>query len=369
MTSNERIEAVVRLEIPDRVPLAPLLDHFAATYAGISHHELMYEPDKRIAAILKVMKELGPWDMTYLADTANGPLLEAGLPLKIMRPGYELSADEIHQFIEKPMMEVSDYDRILEVGFRQFRDELLRRIYPDSEERGTLLMESLREMPAHKQAVEEAGAVVAFSGFIPGPCEFFSYARSFSQFCYDLYDCPEKILAAAEPCVAYFLELAMGAVAASGVNRVFIGATRSSPVGMAPKHFETLALPFFERMIDELAAADITALLHFDNDWTPFLHYFKSLPRGACILELDGYTDIFKAKEILGDTMCIMGDVPATLLAFGSPDEVRAYCKKLIEVVGQDGGFILSSGCSVPANAKPQNVKAMHEAVEEYGYY
>jgi len=369
MNSAERIDAVVRLGVPDRVPLAPLLDHFAATYAGISHHELMYDPDKRIAAIIKVMEELGPWDMTYLADTANGPLLEAGLPLKMMRPGYELPADEIHQFVEKPVMEVSDYDRVVEVGFGRFRDELLARIHPDLEERRAPLMDALKAMPAHKKAVEEAGAVVAFSGFIPGPCEFFSYARSFEQFCFDLYDCPEKILAALDSCTTYFLETAKGIVAASGVKRVFIGATRSSPVGMAPKHFETLALPFFERMIDELSAAGITALLHFDNDWTSFLHYFKNLPRGTCILELDGDTDIFRAKEILGDTMCIMGDVPATLLAFGAPEEVRTYCRKLIEVVGEGGGFILSSGCSIPANAKPENVKAMRDAVDEYGRY
>ena len=50
-------------------------------------------------------------------------------------------------------------------------------------------------------------------------------------------------------------------------------------------------------------------------------------------------------------------------------DPSRETAKKLIEVVGQGGGFILSSGCSIPANAKTQNVKAMHEAVEEYGHY
>jgi uroporphyrinogen-III decarboxylase len=369
MNSAERIDAVIRLEVPDRVPLAPLLDHFAATYAGTSHHELMYDPDKRIAAILKTMEELGPWDMTYLADTANGPLLEAGIPLKMMRPGYELPPGEIHQFIEEPVMEVSDYDRVLEVGFRQFREELLLRITPDMEDRRAALMEALKAMPVHKKAVEDAGAVVAFSGFIPAPCDFFSYARSFSQFCYDLYDYPDKILAVLDPCTTHFLEMAKGIVAASGVKRVFVGATRCSPIGMTPKQFEMFALPFLEKIIDDLSGAGITTLLHFDNDWTPFLHYFKRFPRGTCILELDGDTDIFKAKEILGDSMCIMGDVPATLLAFGEPDEVRAYCKKLIEIVGEGGGFILSSGCSIPSNAKSQNVKAMREAVDEYGYY
>ncbi len=369
MNSAERIDAVIRLEVPDRVPLAPLLDHFAATYARISNHDLMYDPDMRIAAIIKTMTELGPWDMTYLADTANGPLLEAGIPLKMMRPGYELSANEIHQFVEEPVMEVSDYDRVVEVGLFQFREELFQRIYPEGGRTRSSISEALKAMPEHKKAVEEAGAVVAFGGIMQGPGEFFSYARSFSHFCYDLYDCPDKVLAAMGPCMDDSVALAKGMAAASGVNRLFIGATRCSPMGMAPKHFEAMALPFLERIVDDLASDGITTLFHFDNDWTPFLHYFKGFPRGACILELDGSTDIFKAKEILGDVMCIMGDVPATLLAFGAPEEVRAYCKKLIEVVGEGGGFILSTGCSIPSNAKPENVKAMREAVDEYGRY
>jgi uroporphyrinogen-III decarboxylase len=90
------------------------------------------------------------------------------------------------------------------------------------------------------------------------------------------------------------------------------------------------------------------------------------LPRGKVVLEIDGTTDIFKAKEVLGDHLCIMGDVPAQLLKLGTPDDVRAYVKKLIDVVGKGGGFILSSGCDVPVDAKPENVKAVIEVGMTY---
>jgi len=138
---------------------------------------------------------------------------------------------------------------------------------------------------------------------------------------------------------------------------------------MSPKHFEQLALPSLERIIDDLVASGITPLLHCDTDWTRFFEYFRRFPRGSCILELDGASDIFKAKEMLGDLMCIMGDVPAVMLAFATPEKVRDYCRRLIQVVGKGGGFILSSGCSLPPNAKPENVSVMREAVEEYGWY
>jgi uroporphyrinogen-III decarboxylase len=83
-------------------------------------------------------------------------------------------------------------------------------------------------------------------------------------------------------------------------------------------------------------------------------------------VELDSTTDIFKAKEILKDHVCVKGDVPASLLSLGKPEEVTAYCRKLIDVVGKGGGFILSTGCMCPVDAKIDNVKAMLETARNY---
>ena len=69
------------------------------------------------------------------------------------------------------------------------------------------------------------------------------------------------------------------------------------------------------------------------------------------ILQLDGRTDIFRAKQVIGDHCCLFGDVPSTMLAFGGKEEVVDYCRKLIDVVGKDGGFILAAGCEIPPNA------------------
>ena len=49
------------------------------------------------------------------------------------------------------------------------------------------------------------------------------------------------------------------------------------------------------------------------------------------------------------------------VLAFGQPGEVAAYCDRLLDAMGTDGGFILGSGCEVPSNARWENVEAMIE--------
>jgi uroporphyrinogen-III decarboxylase len=107
-------------------------------------------------------------------------------------------------------------------------------------------------------------------------------------------------------------------------------------------------------------------MLHFDSKWDNYLECFLELPKGQVLLEIDSTTDIFKAKQILKGHMCIMGDVPASLLKLGTPEQVSDYVKKLIDVVGEGSGFILSTGCDCPIDAKPENVKAMLETGKTY---
>ena len=55
-------------------------------------------------------------------------------------------------------------------------------------------------------------------------------------------------------------------------------------------------------------------------------------------------------------------------IATGTPDEVKTYCRMLIDTVGRDGGYIMSSGGAMD-NAKADNIKAMIEFTKEYGAY
>ena len=75
------------------------------------------------------------------------------------------------------------------------------------------------------------------------------------------------------------------------------------------------------------------------------------------------------AKKALGERCCISGNVPASLIAMGSPKEVKDYCRKLIELCKPGGGFILAAGTNSIEGAKLDNLRAMVEAAAEYGVY
>ncbi|MFP3974623.1 MAG: uroporphyrinogen decarboxylase family protein, partial [Dehalococcoidia bacterium] len=79
-------------------------------------------------------------------------------------------------------------------------------------------------------------------------------------------------------------------------------------------------------------------------------------------------TDLLKAKEILGDTLCIMGNVSSATLTHGTSQDVKGYCKKLIDNVGKGGGYIMGNGAFFD-EAKAENVKAMIDFTKEYGKY
>jgi uroporphyrinogen-III decarboxylase len=199
--------------------------------------------------------------------------------------------------------------------------------------------------------------------------------RSLKEFSFDLHRRPEKVLEAMEAIMPGLIETAIGGqmgmrqMTKHGYLTNFIGATRGAATFISPKMFEKFNWPFIKRIALALLDAGITPLFHFDSDWTPFLEYFKDLPKGKCVLDLDGATDIFQAKKVLGGHMCLMGDVPAALFKLGSVEQMHAYVRRLCEEVGDGGGFILGSGCSVPIDAKAENVRAMIEAGKTYGVY
>jgi uroporphyrinogen-III decarboxylase len=152
----------------------------------------------------------------------------------------------------------------------------------------------------------------------------------------------------------------------SGVPAVWVGGWRAASAMLSPKMWNEFVFPYYLELVHQLAERDVVSVLHFDHDWTRDLSRLRELPARRCILNLDGWTDIRRAKEILGDHMAIMGDVPAPLLATGTPDDVYGYVRDLARDVGPTG-LILCPGCDAPIDAKPGNMQAFVAASLDFG--
>jgi uroporphyrinogen-III decarboxylase len=186
----------------------------------------------------------------------------------------------------------------------------------------------------------------------------------------DMYRQPDKLLRllqAEEKLLLQQIETTASKVKKGGNPRLFIPLHRGADGFMSPKQFEVYYWPGLKKVILALVDAGLTPFIFFEGSYTERLEYLRELPRGKVVAWFDK-TDMFKAKEVLGDTVCIMGNMPSSMLSVGTPQEVKDYSKKLIDVVGAGGGFIMSGGTGI-ADAKPELVKSWIEYTKEYGVY
>jgi uroporphyrinogen decarboxylase len=79
--------------------------------------------------------------------------------------------------------------------------------------------------------------------------------------------------------------------------------------------------------------------------------------------------DIKEVKKQYGKKICILGNIDVNTHSLGTVEEVKAEVKQRISEVAPGGGYMVSSGNSIAAYCKPENVLAMAEAVQRYGKY
>lgn len=368
-TRSQRIQKAIRLEKVDRVPVIPFVDAFAALHAGITLAEWCADGEKAMLAMDRTWIDLGGFDAHYRAASRVSKLARGLLqPLKTLLPGQDLPPDYLWQYLEEPVMTVEDYDRIVDMGYGNWLMQVqMPRLYPNMDREAELskVPEVVRDQERARNHWREMGIPVLIGGICAMPIDCLSTGRSCAEFLLDVYRHPEKIVKALDVATPEIGQGVIRQAKAAGVPVGFIGGDRGSATYISPRLFEKFTWPYMVQLVNSFVAEGITPLLHLDSNWNPLLSYLRELPKGKCIMHTDGTTDLFKAKEVLGNHTCLMGDVPGTLLVLGAPDEVEQYVTRLIKEVGEGGGFILAQGCTVPPNAKFENVKRMVDVAKE----
>jgi uroporphyrinogen-III decarboxylase len=405
---EKRIYDAVQMKTPDRVPVVfwdvPLL---ACKYAGLPYSAAYYDARAWRAAFKKMLADLEP-DGWAVANRESGSALEATGTKFTRWPGGNLPPDIANQVVEQEFMKEDEYDLfladpsdfIVRVWLPRVYDSLkpLAKLPPlmnlgtsiasisaiFASEEFTELAKSIRkageaavkwesEMGRMDKEMASLGfpeAPLSFGGVQPPFSHFSNNFRTFRGVVTDMFRQPEKLKAALSKIVEHRIATATPPVKIQG--KPVVGSSgephRVSDEFISPRQFEEFVWPYWKRAIEA------TLNLGYDVVWMFFegrrdkqLEYFADFPKGRLLIFLES-TDIFRAKEILEDRVCLMGNVPLSLLQVGSPQDVREYCRKLIKVCGKGGGFILANAGGI-FDAKPENMKAMVESVEKYGWY
>jgi hypothetical protein len=356
-----RILDTVALKETDRTPVVLEYSGFAAHVTRTPMADFLSDADNNIDTMIEAYGLIGEGDaINYGSFWPYGLCYD--FMSKVRVPGVELPQNEMWQIEETELMTPADYDRILDMGWPDyFEDFMQHRIFNDAPE---------AFFPPHRKSVDvrgkwqSKGVPVLSGGDVTTPIELLCGSRSLMAFSLDLIDIPDKVAAVMEEIAPHLAAKAIARAKKLGYPAVWVGGWRAAPCMLSPQMWNRFVWPYYYRLVKKVIAADLVAILHLDSDWTRELKRFREFPRAKCILALDGETDIFKAKELLDGHMAIMGDVPASMLYLATPDEVYEYSCKLMRELGPRG-FILQSGCDIPANAKLENVKAMVTAAIE----
>ena len=156
----------------------------------------------------------------------------------------------------------------------------------------------------------------------------------------DMFRQPERLVEYMEHAVPETIQRATAMSDATGVPVVFMPLHRGADGFMSEKQFHTFYWPYLKRVMLGCVEEGLVPTLFAEGGYNTRLEIIKDLPKGKVIWHFD-QTDMTRAKKILGDNACIMGNIPTSLIVTGRPDEVKVYCRKLIETAGKGGGYIM----------------------------
>jgi len=357
----DRIMKAVRHEKPDRTPLQLIGNIAFLKYVDPESKIVDYVRDP-VGCMKKVIAGFGHLKNI---DAINGagiwaPTVGAFWLSKSKIPGRELGDDDLWQIDEQPFMTREDYDVIIDKGFKWFKDDVLFNKLGYSKEE---LDYSVTVMKEISQLFADAGYADPGGGFaVSSVINDLTSGRGTVNFFRDMRQIPDKVRA----CIDVMLEEQLADLAKSlegareGMRGVVAPALRCTCDFVSEEFFEKNVWKTMYTGADMMIEAGLHVNFHNDSNWTDFLHFYKRFPPKTCIFDSDGQTDIYKIREILGDRMCLTGNVSPALLTLGSPDEVYDFCRKQIEEMGD--AYILSGSCALPPNTKPENIDAMNAA-------
>lgn len=386
----ERYVTAMQNKKPDRIPIRPFVAEFAAKYAGFTMQEATHDADKALEAVRKCAKDF-EWDAVVgnMIFVWTGMADAIGLKYYTM-PGIDVSPNDAFQYIEpqneeEAYMKSDEYDHLIadptEYLATVWMPRVIKYITKAGEEcsyksnmawlkGGMAMLDYFQKLGKQSDLLRtECGTVSAISGALKAPCDILAdKLRGYRQLSADMYRRPEKVVAA---CEALMPHMKYNALAGSDPNKnvpITVWLHRGCAPFMSYQAYEKFYWPTLKQIIEEIYSEGHQVLFYAEGNWDQNLKYTAQLPDKSIIYHVDR-GDILEVHKAVGHKFCLSGGITNDLLTYGTPDQVREVCKRMIDGVAKDGGYIMDAGAIIQQDAKIENVKAMTDFTLEYGKY
>jgi len=217
----------------------------------------------------------------------------------------------------------------------------------------------------HKIASSEIMLIGIASGVMAIPS-----AEEYVEFAYKLFDSPEEIEQRAKDTLKKGLEVAKR-FADYGIEAVVTASDLADNRGpfFNPEQMDRFILPYLREWAEKIKSMGFYAILHSDGNLMPILDDIANSGIDALqAIDPVAGMEMKKVKELIGDKVCLCGNVDCGMLVRGKPEEVFEQTKQLL-VQCKDGGLVLGASNAVQREVPAENYLAMIHAWQEFGQY
>jgi len=223
--------------------------------------------------------------------------------------------------------------------------------------------------PQIERMRHECGTPSSICGMLKAPLDILADKfRGYIGLALDLKEIPDKVLKACEALMPHLAYIALTSADPTGTLPIPIWMHRGCTPFISKDHFEHIYWKTLKPIFDALWAQGNQVLMYAEGKWDAHLETFAQLPAGSVIYHIDR-GDPLETKRVLGKKFALSGGLPNALLTLGTPEQVKAKVKELIETLGADGGYIMDASAIIQNDARIENLKAMTDATLEYGVY
>jgi hypothetical protein len=402
----QRLLDIYMVKEPDRVPVSLPVGSLPAYRAGHDYRTVMYDYDKMFDAWDKFNAEFESDEWEVPSMVLPGPVYDA-IDYKLYSfPGHGLPVGASgFQYNEGEYMMADEYDALIKdptgfltrvylprvIGaFQNFpmlpfpirMNELpslalMPLISPPMQSTLQSLMTIAQELgkwAAKMGPFAAKGISLGFprnimGGLAKAPFDTIGDTlRGTKGIMMDMYRQPDKILAACDLIADLEIEATLASANASKSLMIVFPLHKGADGWMSDKQFDTLYWPSLKKIIDALIKEGLVVNLFAEGSFNTRLEKVDQFPKGTVHWMFDR-TDMANAKKLLGKNCSISGNIPSSVLVAGTPQEVKTYCKNLIETCAPGGGYLLRCGTAGVDEAKIENLRAMYESTLEYGVY
>ena len=399
-----RLRATVSFEKTDRVPIAPKIGSLYASAYGLNMFDVMINARLFESGIRQFFERYQP-DMAWIP--LNYPIIPMetldtqhirwpgggfGIPLTKghqILDGTYIEDDEFSEFAFDPTHFIMTklYPRKLKglsglskinlqypIEFSLF---INLAVFSDPEVKETLLT----LIKAGEQVGKWAGDLGFLTGLVEGlgfpvgakfaaNCPYDMFAdnmRGIMRTLTDMQERPDELMEVIDKLETVTIQNTVGTIRATGAEFCFIPLHNGVNEFMSEKDF----LKFYWKGLRNLMMAIIDEgcipYVFCEGKYSRRLDIISDVPKGKVIYMFED-TDIKLIKETVGKVACICGNVPTSLIMYGTKQQIADETKRVLDIGAPGGGFIMDNSIGIE-ECDLTNLDIFFETATKYGKY